>query len=243
MVEVLYFKKINLPEIPKWRPLVLISCAISLDGKLSSSTGDSRLSSFEDKVEVHKLRSEFDAILVGINTVLRDDPHLTVSEKYFKSTKHPIRVVLDSRARTPLKAQVLTKRPNVPKIIAVTSKANIEKVEALRNAGADVVMFEKNGEVDLIKLLKYLREKYGVKKLMVEGGGRVISSFFKYGLVDLLRISINPIIFGYNGIQMVSAIDFPDVDSAPKLELYKVEKAGWSLILHYVIVDRGKIEA
>ena len=229
--------KIPKIDIPNWRPLVLVSCAVSIDGKLATISGDSRLSSFEDKVEVHKLRSEVDAILVGINTVLADDPHLTVSEKYYKSDRNPIRVVLDSKARIPLTSQVLTRKPEVPRVIATTTKADKGKINKLRKLGADVVTFEKNGKVDLIKLLKYLKEKYGVKTLMVEGGGKVISAFFKHGLVDKMRISINPYIFGgLKAVSMVENFGFRTVDEAPKFELVRIEKAGWSLIIHLSLI-------
>ncbi len=217
------------------RPFVLISCAISLDGKLSSESGDTRLSSREDKVLVHKLRSEVDGILVGINTVLSDDPHLTVSEKYYKSERHPVRVILDNKARIPLESQVLTRKPEVPTIIAVSEKADKKKVEKLVRAGAKVIYVGKN-EVNLSKLLKILRDKFKINTLMVEGGGKVIASFFKEKLVDYLRLSVNPVIFGGdNSIPMFRGHSYKTIEESPKLELIKIEKAGWSVILHYLV--------
>ena len=221
-----------------WRPWVIISCAISLDGKLVSETGDSRLSSFEDKVEVHRLRSIVDGILVGVNTVLKDDPHLTISEKYYKSDKHPIRVVLDSKARTPPDSQVITKRPEVPTIIFVGRDAEKGNIDALVNAGAEVISvnYDQDGGLNLEEVLKILKSKYGINSLMVEGGGRVIGSFVKNRFVDYFRVSINPVLIGgKKSVSMVETVSFGNLDEAPRLELVKIELAGWSVIHHYLM--------
>ena len=236
MVETIWEKKIRTKSTPNWRPYVLISCAVSADGKLASITGDSRLSSFEDKVEVHKLRSQMDAILVGVNTVVKDDPHLTVSEKYYKSEKHPIRIVLDTFAKTPVASQVLTKRREVPTIIAVSDKAPKERAKNLEKLGAIVVKAGSGPYVDLERLLKLLKNKFKIEKLMVEGGGTVVSSFFYHRLVDQLRLSVNPVIFGgRDAVSLVQEHAFARVEEAPKLELFKIEMAGWSLILNYMV--------
>ena len=227
------------------RPWVLVSCAISLDGKLVSETGDSRLSSWEDKVEVHKLRSIMDGILVGVNTILQDDPHLTVSEKYYKSDKHPIRIVLDSKARTPITAEVLKRKPEVPTIIAVGNQADKEKIKKLEGAGATVIELPRSEEVDgldLRVLLRILKEEYGVKKLMVEGGGHVIGSFVKFGLVDYFRVSINPVLLGgKRSVNMLESVTYGNIDKAPRLEIVKIEKAGWSIIHHYIVKKRENL--
>ncbi|MGQ4891382.1 MAG: 2,5-diamino-6-(ribosylamino)-4(3H)-pyrimidinone 5'-phosphate reductase [Candidatus Njordarchaeia archaeon] len=229
-------KTVEIRKIPDWRPYVLVSCAISVDGKLASISGDSRLSSFEDKVEVHKLRSEMDGILVGINTVIKDDPHLTVSEKYYKSERHPIRIILDSFARTPLNAQVITRRSYVPTIIAVSGKAPKDRIKNLEAKGAIIVKAGEGSFIDLNYLLKVLRSRFKIKRLMVEGGGTVISSFFQKKLVDQLRLSLNPIVFGgKDAVSMVQEYGFRNVEEAPKLDLFKIEMAGWSLILHYIV--------
>lgn len=221
--------------IPKdWRPFVIVSCAISLDGKLASMCGDTRLSSFEDKGEVHKLRSMVDAILVGINTVLHDNPHLTVSEKYYKSDRHPIRVVLDSTCKIPLDAEVITRRPEVKTIVAVTKRAPHDKISKLRELGVDVVVLGED-EVDLKQLLRYLREKYDVRVLMVEGGGLVIGSFFKMGLVDYLRLSISPILFGDNAISMVRGAIFCRVEDSPRFKLERIELCGFNVVLSFSV--------
>lgn len=219
------------------RPFVIVSCAISLDGKLASACGDVRLSSFEDKVEVHKLRSRVDAILVGINTILRDNPHLTVSEKYYRSDRHPIRVVLDSKCRIPLDAEVITRRPEVKTIVATTRKAPRKKVEKLKDRGVDVIIMGED-RVDIARLLEYLRNKYSIRILMVEGGGYVLGSFFKEGLVDYIRVSITPVLFGNsNAVPMLRDVSFCRIEDSPKLKLEKIEICGNNIVLHFAVIS------
>jgi len=228
---------LELAEREQWRPMIYLSCAVSLDGKLVSSAGDSRLSSFEDKVAVHKMRSAMDGILVGVNTVLKDNPHLTVSEKYYKSEKHPTRIILDSRARTPPDAEILTRRPDVPTVIFASKDASKDKIDALRGRGALIEFVKKDNEglLDVAEVLKVLKAKYGISKLMVEGGGRVLGSFVKRGFFDYLRLSLNPVFFG-SGINLIEGVSFKTIEESPKLKLVKIEKLGWSVVLHYIRV-------
>lgn len=234
---IVWEQKVSIESLEKnqWRPIIYLSCAISLDGKLVSSAGDSRLSSFEDKVAVHKLRSTMDGILVGVNTILKDNPHLTVSEKYYKSQKHPIRIVLDSNARTPPNSEILTRKPEVPTIIFVSKEASTDNVKSLREKGALIEFVDRSHEglLDLSEVLKILKSKYKIEKLMVEGGGRVLGSFIKNSYFDYLRLSINPVFFG-SGISLIEGVSFKTVEESPKLKLVKVEKLGWSVVLHYV---------
>jgi len=231
----LFLREKNSFSSVDWRPLIIVSCAISVDGKLASVCGDSRLSSYEDKVEVHKLRSEVDAILVGINTILADDPHLTVSEKYYKSDRHPIRVVLDSKCRIPINAQVIRRRPEIQTIVATTKKAPKEKIFELRRIGVDVYVTDSEEKVDVLDLLKYLRTKYDVKKLMVEGGGHVIGEFLKRGLVDMMRVSITPVFFGgEKATPIIADIEYCKVEQAPKFEITKIELCGNNIVIHLI---------
>lgn len=219
----------------KNRPECLLSCAISLDGKLASITGDSSFSSFRDKKEVHKLRTKIDAILVGINTSLEDDPHLTVSHKYYKSNQHPLRIVLDSKARLPTNAKFIKKRPRVRSLVATTEKAPKNRRKRLEKAGADVRILGKK-KVSLPRLMKVLASEYEIEKLMVEGGGNVIGNFFKHDLIDTARISITPVVLGggTKAVDMVSNMGFPTVKEAPRFELTKIELIDYNIILHLV---------
>mgnify|MGYP000427393194 CR=1 FL=1 len=236
---ILWEKKIDISQ-PKNRPLVILSCAISLDGKLASEEGDTKLSSYEDKVEVHKLRSQVDAIMVGVNTVLKDDPHLTISDKYYKSEKHPIRVIVDSKARTPPNAKCITYRSHVPTIIAVTNLAPREKIEELEKAGAKVLIVNEGNKVDLKKLLRILYEKFEVSKLMVEGGGKIIGSLLKERLIDLVRISITPVILGgiKKAVNLAHDVFWGKIDEAPWIDIFKIELVDYNLVIHGKVVYR-----
>ncbi len=166
------------------RPTVTVNCAMTADGKIAGkSRRQMRISSPKDMERVEKLRLESDAILVGIGTILSDNPHLTVKGSPEKS---PVRVVLDSSGRTPEKSMVL--RGGVPTIIATAQscKRTWEKASVFR-AGED--------RVDIPTLLSHLYDK-GIKKLLVEGGGEVVWSFFEEGVVDVFSIFVGNMIVG-----------------------------------------------
>ncbi len=168
------------------RPYVIINCAMSIDGKIALATRkQTRISSEEDMKRVHMLRHECDAVLVGIGTVLTDDPKLAVKEKYVKHPSQPLRIVLDSSFRTPKNAEVMSN--DAPTLIVTTcrefKKGNIEAIKC----GEE--------KVDLKKLMSTLYER-GVKKIMVEGGETVIWEFLKNSLADELSVFVAPIIIG-----------------------------------------------
>ncbi len=169
------------------RPYTIINCAMSIDGKIAlPSRRQTRISSEEDMARVYRLRNESDAILVGVETVLSDDPKLTVKEKYVEEVKNPLRIVLDSRGRTPSEAQVLS--GDAPTLIVTTTgcTATFDQADSTR-CGED--------KVDLHTLMDFLHER-GVRKLLVEGGETVIWSFLKAGLVDEVKVFIGSMVIG-----------------------------------------------
>ena len=111
------------------KPYVILNCAMTLDGKIATKTGSSEISGKMDSLRVHELRKEVDAIMVGINTVLADDPKLTVHKIQASQEDNPLRVVVDSKARTPLFSRVLNS--DAPTIIAVSEIADSEKIKKL----------------------------------------------------------------------------------------------------------------
>ena len=139
----------------KSRPYVILSAAISIDGKIATKTGNSEFSSKEDKIRLHKLRSKVDAILIGKNTVLQDDPLLNV--RYSKG-KNPIRIILDSKGIIPNHSKILKKSNDIPTIIAVSKKIGKTNFSKLCNFPIDVIMVGQN-TVSLKLLLKKLSEK------------------------------------------------------------------------------------
>lgn len=168
------------------RPKVFVNVAMSADGKLAlSDKTEIKISGEEDFERVHKLRNEVDAILVGIGTVLADDPKLTVKDRFVDEPDHPLKVVLDSKGRTPKDAQLFDKGDF---LIATTSE--IDKEDWIKCGDGE--------RVDLGMLLEELAER-GVEKLLVEGGGEVISSFFKEDLVDEFTVFVGSLVIGGRG--------------------------------------------
>ncbi|HUV04477.1 MAG TPA: bifunctional diaminohydroxyphosphoribosylaminopyrimidine deaminase/5-amino-6-(5-phosphoribosylamino)uracil reductase RibD [Armatimonadota bacterium] len=175
-------------------PFVLWKAAMTLDGKIATRTGDSRwITGERARKEVHRLRSRYDAVLVGIGTVLADDPELTV--RGIRGAVNPLRVVVDSRASLPLDARVLDSEAQT--LVAVTGNAPEEKVEALRNAGARVLVLPAwaGGQVDLRALMSELSNQ-GLNGVLLEGGGELAASMLEMGLVDKGLIFIAPKIVG-----------------------------------------------
>jgi len=213
----------------KSRPKVILSAAMTLDGKIATKTGDSKLSSKKDKVRIHKLRSKVDAILVGSNTVKRDDPLLTVR---YTQGKNPLRIILDSKANIDHKSQIIKTCKKFPTIIAVSKKASRKNVARLKKYSLEVIE-SGNKLVNIKNLLRTLSKKK-IKTLLVEGGGTVNWEFVKQGLVDEIIITITPyLIGGKNAITLVDGEGFSLIQKATKLKLKKSCRLGNEIILHY----------
>ena len=213
----------------KSRPRVILSAAMSLDGKIATKTGDSKLSSKQDKVRIHKLRSKVDAILVGSNTVKRDDPLLTV--RYVKG-KNPLRIVLDSKATINQKSQIIRTCKKIPTIVAVSKKASRQNISKLKKHPLEIMVIGKN-RVNIKSLLKSLSKKK-IKTLLVEGGGTVNWEFIKLGLVDEIIVTITPyLIGGQNAITLVEGEGFSHIHKSTKLKLKKICQLGNEIVLHY----------
>ncbi len=178
-------------------PFVLGKFAMSLDGKIATRTGDSKwISGEQSRRYVHSLRSQIDAIMVGVETIIRDDPQLTARAGLDggQLEKQPLRVVVDSGARTPPSARVL----HLPgkTMIATTGDADSARKKVLEEAGAEMLELPSKGTmVDLQALLKVLGERQ-IISLMVEGGAAVFGSLFEQSLVDKVLVFIAPIIIG-----------------------------------------------
>ncbi|QGA54174.1 2,5-diamino-6-(ribosylamino)-4(3H)-pyrimidinone 5'-phosphate reductase [Sulfolobus sp. E5-1-F] len=189
------------------RPYVIIFSTVSMDGRLATKTGYSKLSCPYDKQRQHELRSEVDAVMVGANTVRVDNPSLTV--KYAKNKRNPIRVVVSGDFNLDPSYKIFT---TPPLTIIYTSKYEREKVDEFSKKGVIIRKF-----VNLEDLLGDLYHNFNVRKLMIEGGGHLIWSFIRNDLYDEIRITISPRIFG-NGVSFAQGEGFIDEDS-PKLKL------------------------
>jgi len=223
------------------RPFVFLNLAMSVDGKIATrERRQLRISGKSDFERVDELRAGADALMVGIGTVLADDPSLTVKSEQRrarrlaeKGSENPIRVVVDSRARTPLDAQVLH-RGEGKRVVAVSGSAPRERIEALRRAGVEVVVAGEH-RVDLGHLLHRLWEM-GVRRLMVEGGGTLGWGLVSEGLVDELYVYVGGLLIG--GRDAPTPIDGEGFVEAHirRLELLGVERLDNGVLLRWRFV-------
>jgi 2,5-diamino-6-(ribosylamino)-4(3H)-pyrimidinone 5'-phosphate reductase len=207
---------------------ILLNCAMSVDGKIALPTRkETKISNREDLERVHRMRNGVDAILVGIGTILTDDSKLTVSEKYAKVVKQPLRIVLDSHGRTPPTARVLNGQA---KTLIVTN-------ESCRKTfpGSDVARFGKD-QVDLKALIGHL-EKSGIKTLLIEGGETVMWSFFRQGLVDEMSVFVGSMIIGgTTSPTLAGGEGFGSLEEAAQLKFVGCEKIGDGVLLRYEVI-------
>lgn len=182
------------------RPYITLKWAQSIDGSLATKTGDSKwITSRESREFAHRLRAEATAILVGVNTVVKDDPLLTV--RAFLWERQPIRVVLDPYLRTPLQANLMV--DTSAKTILVTCSQKEDKVKKLEDMGVSVVKAEcVKGRVDLRWLMRWMHQQE-IMHLMVEGGARTLEGFIEEGLWDRIVVFLGPLLIG-NGIRVRS---------------------------------------
>lgn len=233
----------NNPMTNTSRPRVVLSAAMSIDGKITGAQGNSiKLSSDADTARVHRLRAKHDAILIGINTVMIDDPLLTVRHAKLHTTKHnPIRIILDSRARIPLESKIITTSSDDIKTIIVVSKmAPKRKIsKLLQNSSVDVLIMGKQ-TIDVKKLLEHMVVNLGIRSVMVEGGSTVNWEFIQKRLFDEIIIAVSPCVLGGNGrdknqgvVSLVGGDGFTQISDSPKLHLKSSRRLGDHVILSY----------
>ena len=216
----------------KFNPYVILSAAISIDGKISTKIGDSKLSSKSDSVRLHRLRSKVDAILIGKNTLLQDDPLLTV--RYTKG-KNPIRIILDSTGSIPTNSRIIKTSNDVQTIIAVSKKINKKNLLRLQKLPVEVIMAGENS-INLKLLLKKLSSKK-IKTILVEGGGTVNWEFIKNNLFNELIITLSPfLIGGTDSVSFVEGKGFAKISNSPNLKLKSIKRLKNYLVLNYVKV-------
>ena len=200
--EAKYLNEVFIKYILTKRPFINMLSIMTLDGKIATSIGDSHWISCEQtRNYVQELRYSYDAVMVGVNTVFQDNPRLDCK---IKGGKHPLKIILDSRARTPLDSKIFLKtseddlRPNI--IVAVTKRASNERIKALQTVGAEVIFCSEEDEdmhsqVNLKKLISILGKR-GITSILMEGGGILNASALDSGIVDKLIVFIAPKIIG-----------------------------------------------
>ena len=214
-------------------PFVTAKFAMSLDGKIATHTGDSKwVTGPLARGHVQEMRKTCDAIMVGVNTVLRDNPRLTARDTDGNLlSRQPLRVILDSKARTPTDA-ILLNEPGLT-FIAVTRAAAEDRIAALREAGAEVLQFPETAEgmVDPCALLQALGAR-GVVSLLVEGGGTLLGSMFDLGMVDKVAAFIAPkIIGGIAAPSPVGGMGSLNMSQVVDIERAKVEQVGDDVLI------------
>jgi diaminohydroxyphosphoribosylaminopyrimidine deaminase/5-amino-6-(5-phosphoribosylamino)uracil reductase len=219
--------------ITSGRPFVTAKFAMSLDGKIATSTGESRwISGERARKRVHELRDTNDAICVGVNTLLADDPRLTTRLDRV-DVCHPLRVILDSRGRSPLTSRAFD--PNLPgrTAVATTDAMPVSHRTGLSDRGVEVWVLpsDAEGRVSLSDLLNRLGSSE-LTSLLVEGGGSVLASFVEKRLVDKVLVFVAPLIIGgQDAPTPVRGIGAAYLGDAMRLERLSVEQVGEDMLL------------
>ncbi len=216
----------------KYNPYVILSAAISIDGKISTRTKDSKLSSKEDSIRLHKLRSKVDAILIGKNTLLHDDPLLTV--RHTKG-KNPIRIILDSKGTISMNSKIIKTINTIPTIIAVSKQISKVNLLKLRKLPIEIIIVGENS-VNLKLLMKKLSSQ-NIKTILVEGGGTVNWEFIKNDLFNELIVTLSPYLIGGNdAISFVEGKGFSKITNSPNLKLKSIKRLKNYLVINYIKV-------
>jgi len=201
---------------PMNKPYIIIFSTMTVDGRIASKTWFSKLSCNKDLERLHKLRLETNAVAVGAETVIKDDPSLRL--KYFKG-EDPYKIIIDGLLRVPINARVFSLNPE--KAILITSNfADKNKIEKLKAIGVRIIQL--NGpKIDLREAMNKLYE-LNIKKLMVEGGGILNWNLLNQKLVDELRVTISPYVFG-NGRSIFEGEGYETTNESPELKLVSYE--------------------
>jgi len=217
----------------KWsqtgEPFVVLKAASTLDGKIATASGDSQWVSGAQSLRfAHQLRHRYDAIMVGVGTVLADDPQLTCRLPGRQKFKHPLRIIVDSQLRTPLEAKVVSGGLPGRTILAVTDRAKRSKIKKMEQLGVEVLVLpaDRQGWVDLPALTKTLGKR-DITSLLVEGGGTVLAACLAAGVGDKLSLVMAPKIVG--GARAISSFQgelAATMDQARRLHDMSVRRLG-----------------
>ena len=213
------------------KPFVILKAGMTIDGKIATKTFESQwITSEESRKFSHELRGMCDAIMVGINTVLKDDPSLNVRAGRYPHS--PARIIVDSKLRISQSAKVLSKDLENIAIIATTDsydRENFEILSKMENVRI-VIVKDKNGRVDLRDLLEKLKE-YNISSILLEGGGSLNASMLKENLVDKFYFFIAPKIIGADGISAIGRMGIEKIDEVLNLKDVEVSKISTDILI------------
>lgn len=209
------------------QPLVTVKMAMTLDGRVAASDGSSRwVSGPGARRDVHRLRAAADAVVVGIGTVLADDPQLTCRLRGYRGHQ-PLRVVLDSSGRTPPGAALTDGA--APTLLCTTEKAPDEALDSLRECGCEVRRFpSREGRVDSLAVLEELGRR-GLCDVLIEGGPTLAGDLVERSLVDRFLLYMAPKLLGPNGLPVVGGLAVPTIGDARQLTITAVRRVGSDL--------------
>ncbi|MDR2017721.1 MAG: bifunctional diaminohydroxyphosphoribosylaminopyrimidine deaminase/5-amino-6-(5-phosphoribosylamino)uracil reductase RibD [Syntrophobacterales bacterium] len=221
-------KKLNeafMVNMEKKRPFFIMKAAVSLDGKIATKTCDSKwISNEQSRRHVNQLRSVMDGVMVGINTVISDNPLLV--PKVAKPKKIPIRIILDSKLRIPLSCDVVKTAEKYPTWIFASEDSRHDKEIRLKSLGLDVIRVPKddNGRVSLKHVCDNLHQRE-MQSVLVEGGGELNSGLLKEGLLDKILLFYAPILIGgKNALNLIGGKGIDFLRDAHKLDVVTVKR-------------------
>jgi len=216
-------------QITTGMPHVTYKCAMTLDGKIATASGASRwISCQTSRTEVHRMRSRMDAVMVGVDTVIADDPQLTV--RHLRG-RNPLRVVVDTRLRTPESARLLNDGSAAATLIATTESDPSMHQRYLRLGAAVMVCRNDRGHVCLGDLLRGLGER-GIQSILLEGGGRLAGSMLEQGLIDEFVFFMAPKLLGSDGFSPFNLVGRTDMEQASRLNITNVGRSGVDIVVH-----------
>lgn len=228
--------EIFMKYIVEKEPFVVMKSAMSLDGKIATSAGESKwITGEESRRNVHVLRKELSAIMVGVETVIKDDPELTCR---IENGINPIRIVVDSTLRIPIDSKIIKTADKVKTIIATTKKAERNTIKILEDYGVQIIIADTNkeGRVDLKDLMKKLGEAK-IDSILLEGGAKLNFSALEEGIVDKVQIYIAPkIIGGQNAKGPVGGLGIDKLEQAFKLKEITYKTVGEDILIEGYIV-------
>ncbi|MDH4359700.1 MAG: bifunctional diaminohydroxyphosphoribosylaminopyrimidine deaminase/5-amino-6-(5-phosphoribosylamino)uracil reductase RibD [Nitrospirota bacterium] len=229
--EARYLNEVYEYWITNKRPFVILKGAMTLDGKIATSTGESRwITGERARQDVHRLRSQVDAIMVGVGTIIADDPELSARGKIRTNQRvgrQPVRVVLDSQLRIPLKAKVLQWVGEQPTIVCTTTQAPPLKIQLLRDQGIHVEVLPAQGGMVSLKACLSRLGKEGLTSLLLEGGSTVNASVLQQGLVNEVRLYVSPTLLGGQDAKgLIGGLSPKKLDRAWPLADVQIKKLG-----------------
>ena len=218
------------------KPFVIVKVAQSLDGKIATRTGESKwISSEESRKLVRELRKQADAIMVGVNTVIKDNPLLTDRGQRTEDRgqrKQPVKVIVDTNLKVPVSARIFSKYSPAKVILATTQKAPEKKIARFERTGCEVLILkEKNGRVNLRQLMEELGKRE-ITSVLVEGGGELIGGLVEERLVDKFLFFISPkIIGGRDAVTSVEGKGVGIIERALNLKNIEYKTIGRDLLI------------